>query len=564
MLEFDPALVPFSRFGSYLALAHMSARRGRAAGLYLRSLHGDAPHREICRIEVLHEGRPLVARINATPAVLRLSCSIGHAELCFDNTGALHIRCADIALRFIFFPQDYDHAVRHPLGWEINSFSSRIRLALVTVHGEIQVHAPMQEGCARELIVSAVAQSEIVIREFETEWPSTAMDSTFSSALKTSTADFQRWLESVPSVPDRYAQARELAAYVQWSCVVAAEGNFKTPAMLMSKNWLTQVWSWDHCFNAMALSHHNPALAWDQFMLPFAQQNAEGALPDCISDKSIVWNFTKPPIHGWALLWMLQRTQFINNDQLQEIYQPLARWTEWWLRYRDDNSNGIAQYNHGNDSGWDNCTLFDSGVPLETPDLSAFLILQMEALAEIAQRLQQPQDELDWRHRAQQLLEKMLNYFWRDDGFVAIDNRDGTVHKTQTLLLLLPLLLGKRLPTAMRTALLARLQQSDLMTVHGLASESVASPAYRADGYWRGPVWAPALMLIVSGLVDMGERALAQGISQRFCDTVARSGMAENFDAQSGAGLRDPSHTWTASVFLMLAHGLAQVDSAVR
>ena len=37
--------------------------------------------------------------------------------------------------------------------------------------------------------------------------------------------------------------------------------------MYMSKNWMTSVWSWDHCFNAMALCRDHPSLAWDQWMI---------------------------------------------------------------------------------------------------------------------------------------------------------------------------------------------------------------------------------------------------------------------------------------------------------
>jgi putative isomerase len=35
-----------------------------------------------------------------------------------------------------------------------------------------------------------------------------------------------------------------------------------------------------------------------------------------------------------------------------------------------------------------------------------------------------------------------------------------------------------------------------------------------------------------------------------------RSGMSENYDAQTGAFLRDPAYTWTSSVYLPFAHKL--------
>jgi hypothetical protein len=63
-------------------------------------------------------------------------------------------------------------------------------------------------------------------------------------------------------------------------------------------------------------------------------------------------------------------------------------------------------------------------------------------------------------------------------------------------------------------------------------------------------------MIITEGLEAAGEKAVAQDIRRKFCEMAARSGMAENFDAVTGAGLRDPGYTWTSSVFLIFAHEL--------
>jgi hypothetical protein len=43
---------------------------------------------------------------------------------------------------------------------------------------------------------------------------------------------------------------------------------------------------------------------------------------------------------------------------------------------------------------------------------------------------------------------------------------------------------------------------------------------------------------------------------------AGRGGLAENFDALTGAPLRDKAYTWTASVFLMLANDLLTTSPA--
>ncbi|KHF33210.1 alpha-glucosidase [Paenibacillus sp. P1XP2] len=255
---------------------------------------------------------------------------------------------------------------------------------------------------------------------------------------------------------------------------------------------------------------------------------------------------------------MMQRTDYIRETQLREVYGPLSKWTKWWYRYRDGDGDGIPQYNHGNDSGWDNSTAFNNGIPVESPDLAAFLILQAELLAEIAGLLGLPEESSAWRRLAEDTLDNMIAHFWREGTFISC--RSGTHEPSDgdSLLLFVRIVLGKRLPEPIRTALLEGLRdESRFLTANGWATESVSSPYYTPDGYWRGPIWAPSTMLLVEGVAAAGDAELAREVSRRFCRMLNKSGMAENFDALTGEGLRDRAFTWTSSVFLILGHEYA-------
>ena len=105
----------------------------------------------------------------------------------------------------------------------------------------------------------------------------------------------------------------------------------------------------------------------------------------------------------------------------------------------------------------------------------------------------------------------------------------------------------------MRKKVISLVSSEKFLTAHGFATESPASPFYRDDGYWRGPIWAPSTMLMLDGLEKCGETALVKEAARRFVDMTAASGFAENFDALTGKGLRDLAYTWTASVALVLA-----------
>lgn len=65
-------------------------------------------------------------------------------------------------------------------------------------------------------------------------------------------------------------------------------------------------------------------------------------------------------------------------------------------------------------AGWDNATVFDEGSPIESPDLSAYLSVQMEVLANVAARLGRPVEARQWKQQSNQLLECMLQRFWQD------------------------------------------------------------------------------------------------------------------------------------------------------
>ncbi|MEU5669244.1 glycogen debranching protein, partial [Micromonospora sp. NPDC047753] len=67
---------------------------------------------------------------------------------------------------------------------------------------------------------------------------------------------------------------------------------------------------------------------------------------------------------------------------------------------------------------------------------------------------------------------------------------------------------------------------------------------------------------VEDGLRRAGQTRIADDISRRFLALCEKSGFAENFDAETGTGLRDRAYTWTASSYLILA--AAQEERRVR
>ena len=560
-MDFNLGQVPFSRYGSYFAISQIT-ERFRATnvppGLYLRTVHGDAYQKEIIQIELIKEDSSIPFEVKASPERLRLEAKEGYVEICIPEPKVVRFKGKGVGLRLSSNKATaFDNAIPSSDGrWIINTFNSRVQLMLVPLKGRLSIDAPWNGLRCSPLKIDILPEDiefECVIEEFYSAWyPHPYKD--FEKDVERVKEDFNSFLGKMPEVPEEFSQARELAGYINWSSVVEPNGLIKRPAMLMSKNWMTNVWSWDHCFNAIALSYKYPELAWDQLMVMFDHQDENGALPDSINDYLYVWNFCKPPIHGWTLKKMMENTEYIDNRKLLEIYEPLCRWTNWWLNYRDYDNDGIPQYNHGNDSGWDNSTVFIERPPIESPDLSAFLVIQMEVLSEVADRLGRKSESRMWKERSYTLLDKLIKHSIKDDKLLALQSGTHKHISSQSLLLFVPILLAKRLPEKILKNLIKGLKENDMITDYGLATESIKSPYYESDGYWRGPIWAPSTMLIVDGLKESGEVSLVKDIVLKFANMCSKSGFAENYDALTGEGLRDRAYTWTSSVFLILTH----------
>lgn len=567
-LRFDLELVPFSRRGAWFGVSRLPAPRaaelGKDPGLFLRTYRGNVPmaQREILRLLPLdRDGHPLTVKDDARPERLRLTGPGGAAiEATFAANDILLLRGRRARLRLEATPTTYDYA--RPAGperWELNLFSQRLQLMVDRHAGEVTLDAPWAEQRSTSLALTLGPAAdedewEIALTEFFVTPPPPASRPDFDRCAAAAAGDVETFIAALPPAPPPLAAARRLAGYVLWTSLVAPSGLLGREGMLMSKNWMVNIWSWDHCFNAIALAAAHPALAWDQWAILFDHQHPTGALPDTINDRDSVLNFTKPPVHGWALREMMARGFEPSGAQLRQAIRWLERWTEWWFAHRDDDGDGLPQYNHGNDSGWDNATCFGAGMPVEGPDLATFLVLQMDTLADLHRRTGAAKRAAGWTRRADDLVERLVAHFWRDDRFVATRSGDHAVAEGDSLVAFMPVLLGRRLPPALRRQLVAGLATPGrFLTRHGLATESVRSPLYRPHGYWRGPIWAPSTQLIVSGLLTCGEKELARTIATRFCRTFARSGSAENFDALTGEGLCDRAYTWTASAFLTLA-----------
>jgi hypothetical protein len=559
--------IPFSTYGSWFDISPVVAQNTHAEDLHLVS-HQNGMH-AVLRLVPLDpvSGERAEIRVEATPGLLSWVGAGGRIDLAYETPDTIRLRGTGLSFSVLaavttLTPFSGTYFFQDPAanGHVFTSYETGRRYRISVLSGSVAGTMGTQAlgSAVRGLTIAADADGtwEIVVEEFDTARPPFGSSTAFGEIVEAASNAFADFVDAVAPWRSSATPAAELAAYVVWSATVSPAGLITRPAVLMSKHWMDKVWSWDHCFNALALAPGCPELAWHQYRLPFDHQDASGALPDSVTHSEVLYNFVKPPVHGWALSRLRRRMPtLLTRAELTETYTRLERWTEFWLTARRTPGAALPHYQHGNDSGWDNATTFDSERLVVTADLSALLILQLHALADLARELGLPLDAKRWTSTAAATQTALLEQLWTGDRFTARGVASGDTWSSSSLLDLIPIVLGEHLSQDVSRVLADRIEAH--LTVHGLATELPTSPHYLDDGYWRGPIWAPATVLIEDGLRRTGNHRLADAISARFRTLCETHGFAENFDALTGAGLRDRAYTWTASSYLLLAEAHA-------
>ena len=561
-VEFDPAQCPFSRFGSYFSLSTIAGDWGELGkGLYLHTHHGGST--QAFKLEPIRGGEALEFEIHATATQLILWPSGGgEIAIVISGNGTVRVHGSGVALRLEMPATRWRFAYELPGGaWGFNMSRTGVQLALEILAGELTVDAPWVKGkgfCKESGRMVAVLTPgdddtfEAAIDEFTTTWIKPERPA-FGACREEVAQAYETWTKGLPNVEPTYEPTRDLAAYVNWSATVEPVGNLTRRTMLMSKMGMCNVFGWDHAFNAMAHCSHAPEFAWDQLMVMSDKQDQYGKCPDNMNDREIMYTFSKPPVQGWALRRMWdENPALLTPERLAEAYDYLSKWSNWLCDHRTWNGDILPFYIHGFDSGWDNSTIFDEGIPLVAPDLGAYLVIQLEVLAGIAHALNREAEAVAWQGRSDDMLAALIDELWQGDRFVGMLRPSGRSVDCESLITCMPMVLGRRLPDGVQAPLVARIREH--LTPWGLATENPNSSEYEECGYWRGPIWAPSTLLVVSGLADIGEDDLVKTIARAFCDMCKQNGFAENFDARTGVGHFDPAYTWTSSVFMILAN----------
>ncbi len=556
--EFDLSSIPFSYRGSYLTIG--KANNSPVSRLVVNTVRRSAiSHKwfetwsnNLFEIALFKDGKEIEFSTRAEPWLLTLSGEGASAQIVFADADSFVIHTSNCAVHLLpvrnfswkYLPgkgavvaydsqSDHYHYL-HTYDHKPVNFGKRKATELNTEIDTIE----SGQGVDSSVLVSILTE----------ETKLTPVLKHYRTHEQERRKEVGAWMSQAPACLPEHQSAVLTGWFLFWNLQVAPWRNYSRQSVLSSKKSMSMIWSWDICFNALALVKADYGLAWDQLFAILDKQRENGLLPDVVNDLQSNFGFNKPPVWGWTVMKMLEHTpKPAWTKLLSEAYPKIAKFNAWWFENRNLGGKGICAYMHGNDSGWDNATLFDSRLPVESPDLTAFLILETEALSFMANYLGKTEESKKYATLAAAQLELFGKNFIGQSGFTARAlTPDGPKEiVSQSLLLRVPLVLGKRLPATVVSHVARELsEEGAFLTANGVASESVKSDKYEPNGYWRGPVWAPSTYLIFDGLIACGQKELANVIAKRFCDMVSKtSTFNENYNALTGIGQYDSGLT---------------------
>ncbi len=381
-------------------------------------------------------------------------------------------------------------------------------------------------------------------------------------AMQDSARRWHDWFAAAPPVADEYRRQYYYAWWVMRAGLLSSRFYMTREAMAPSLSHYVGVWQWDAYFHALAYRHVDMRLAQDQFRIMLDHQRDDGMIPDAVHDEGMVTHLdypvdadvTKPPVMAWAA-WKLYE-QDGDAEFINEIYEAAVRWNRWWFEYNDVDHDGLCEYIHPYSSGLDDSPLWDEGMPVESPDLNTYLVLQQDALARMARVIGEEVEAERWEQRAADLTQLMIQNEWDAKSGLFWARRQAERINVRTPFGLFPLLTG-RLPGEISRCLVDRLKdEKQFWPRYPVPTVALDDPTHDPNRMWRGPVWINVNYLLVEGLQRSGYPDVARELRRRTLELVCQhEDIYEYYHPQTGE--RPPraaaTYGWSAAMFIDLA-----------
>lgn len=339
------------------------------------------------------------------------------------------------------------------------------------------------------------------------------------------------------------------------------------------------VWSWDSWKHASATALFNPELAKNEIRCLFDYQAENGMIPDYVSrfKERINWRDTKPPLAAWAVMNVYENTG--DKAFVEEMFDKLYKYHQWWYTDRDHDKNGVCEYGSTDgtliaaawESGMDNGVRFDEAEMLKNePEnawsmnqenicLNSFLYAEKGYLAKMAQMLGKNELADKLTQEAKALKEHIQTKMFDPETGFFYDTRirTGEFIKVMGAECWLPLWAGIATPEQARQVLDKMLDPTKFNSTVPLGTLEISHLRFRPTrGYWRGPVWIDQVYFGVMGLRKYGFDKEADMFVRKYIANaqglLTDGPIHENYNPLTGETLNCPNFGWSSAVTLRM------------
>ena len=380
--------------------------------------------------------------------------------------------------------------------------------------------------------------------------------------LEAAARRWHTWFAAAPEVAEPYRAQYYYAWWIMRAGLISTRFYTTREAMTPSMIHYVGVWQWDAYFHALAYRYIEPRLAHDQLRILLDHQRPDGMIPDAVHDEGTITHLslpvdadvTKPPLIAWAA-WKLYEMDG-DREFLDEIYEPIVRWNNWWFEKNDLDGNGLCEYQHPFSSGLDDSPLWDEGLPVESPDLNSYLCLQQESLARIAQIIGEREDAEAWTKRGAAMAGRMLSKMWDPAAGLFWARKEGSPIIVRTPFNLFPLITG-RMPPEIANRLVSHLtDERQFWPRYPVPTVALDDPKYNPNQMWRGPTWVNVNYLLIEGLQRSGFPRVADELRRKTLALIQQQDdIYEYYNPETGENPPEAASVfgWSSAVYIDLA-----------
>ena len=575
--QFNLERLPFSARGAFLSIyQELSDKK-----MYLTLSRGNKPivdRPNLLQLQLVSNKKPVDFTYACTPSKLSFTAKEGTVEFAYEkDPSIMRVRAKGVALEVYFKPGMHEAGFQFANGDIEIGFFHIGKLKFSEISGTMKTNLKYcyQEVRPYPMTIELIPDNEtgvaeMAIFEYDSTSPHRDGAEDFDKVVADKQKEFDDFCTNYGEIPGAYKEMAKKAAYMVWSSTLGPRGALTQPLVYMHKLYMNRAFGWQQCFHAMAMKK-NVHEAWRLLTAFFDYQNAIGGLPDHVSDLAqISYITTKPPIQGYATLYILDNydAASLTEGEYRRMYDVLSKYTNWWFTHHDHSNTGYPSYYHPDESGYDESSTFNMGLPIVSPDLMAYTVFNCEACARLAGLLGDEENKEMWLAKAQKVLDYLINELWDGEQFLAYLPGTKEFYKCGSITQLQPIMLGARLPEGIRTVLKNRLMDSEqFLTDYGTSTENLTSEKLVMRSFTKGAVVAPSQFFIINGLYDAGFKEDAQALCYRYLNALLHKGLALGIhsyrvepvlgnEIQPICGAMSvswPFTSWTSSIFIALA-----------